>query len=71
MKKFLMVGVVVAVASVSAWLLRGWVADLARLAMRLSKPGVALRDVNPGRQPTTDSPVQVSSDVDASRVGSG
>ena len=69
MKKILMV--VVAVASVSAWLLQGWLVDLARLAMRLSRPAAALRDADPIHQPTTDSPPgQVMPDVDVNRVGS-
>ena len=70
MKKILMVGAVVAVASVSAWLLRSWLANLARLAARLSKPAATLRDADPSRQPTTESPVQKSFDMNANRVGS-
>lgn len=70
MKKILMVAAVVAIASVSAWLLRGWLANLARLAAQSSKPAAALRDADPSRQPTTDASVQESFDMNANRVGS-
>lgn len=68
MKKILMVGAAIAVASVSAWLMRGWLADLARLAARLSKPAAALRHVDPSHQPSSESPIPESSDMNANRA---
>jgi hypothetical protein len=47
MKKILTVGAVVAGASVSAWVLRAWLPDLARLVARVSKPAAMLRHAVP------------------------
>jgi hypothetical protein len=67
MKKILTVGAVVVGASVSAWVLRARLPDLARLVARASKPAAMLRHAVPTyRRGTESGAVRYAGD----RVGS-